>query len=109
MRGDKVEIRVLPDGESDPPINVSRSSESPTNLFSSIEQARLLLQATHACDKELMAILERARVAEPADELQKIQRAVGWIIYELDCYLISPTLRRHPELLAEAKAKKLIE
>jgi hypothetical protein len=53
-------------------------------------------------------VLDRAQHAEPPDELLKIQRAVADIIWELDTKLITPTLRRHPELLAEAKEKKLL-
>jgi hypothetical protein len=43
--GYKIEIVVLPDGESDSPSEIRRTSESPKNLFSDIEQARLLLAA----------------------------------------------------------------
>jgi len=106
--GDRVEILVLPDGDADPPTEVQRSSESPSNLFSNVEQARLLLSAVSSCDRELMGILDRARTSEPPDELHKIARAVGGILSDLDRHLISPTLRRHPELADEAKEKKLI-
>jgi hypothetical protein len=106
--GDRVEILVLPDGDSDPPAEVRRSSKSPKNLFSDGEQARLLLSAVRACDAELMGILNRARSSEPAEEMEKIARAVAGVVCELDRHLITPTLRRHPELLAEAKEKKLV-
>jgi hypothetical protein len=105
--GDRVEILVLPDGDSDPPGKVRRSSESPKNLFSSVEEARFLLSAVQACDAELMGVLDRARNSEPAEEMEKVARAVFAIVYELDRHLITPTLRRHPELLVEAKEKKL--
>lgn len=105
--GDTVEIEVLPDGESDTPTTVTRSSESPKNLFSSVEQARLLLSAVQICDAELWKVLNRVEEAEPEEELRKIRTAVGDILVELDRQLISPTLRRHPELLAEAEEKKL--
>jgi hypothetical protein len=106
--GDRVEILVLPDGDSDPPAEVRRSSESPKNLFSDVEQARLLLSAIQTCDAELMGVLNRARSGEPPEEFEKIARAVAGIVHELDRHLITPTLRRHPELLAEAKEKKLV-
>jgi len=106
--GDKVEIQVLPDGDADAPTEIRRSSESPKNLFSNVEQARMLLSAISACDKELLGIIERARESESPD-FQKVARAVGGIIYDLDRYLISPTLRRHPELFVEAKEMKLIK
>jgi hypothetical protein len=106
--GDRVEILVLPDGDSDPPAEVRRSSKSPKNLFSDVEQARLLLSAVQACDAELTGIIDRARNDEPPEEFEKIARAVAGVVCELDRLLITPTLRRHPELLAEAKEKKLV-
>jgi hypothetical protein len=105
--GDKVQIDVLPDGEADAATTLTRTSESPKNLFSDVEQARLLLSAIKVCDTELSGVLDRAQETEPPDELLKIRRAVGEIIVELDRQLISPTLRRHPELFAEAREKKL--
>ena len=53
--GDTTEIQVLNDGEADAPTEVRRTSESPKNLFSNVDQARKLLSAISACDKELMA------------------------------------------------------
>ncbi len=105
--GDKIEIEVLEDGDSDPPNAVSRTSDSPNNLFSDIEQARLLLTAMKVCDSALWEIAERARGVESEDELHKIVLAVGSVITEIDQQLISPTLRRHPELLARAEELKL--
>jgi hypothetical protein len=106
--GDKAEVRLLADGETDPPTKVERSTERSTNLFSNVDQARLLLSAISACDKELTAVLERSKSAEPEDEFKKIVQAVGGIVMELDRSLIQPTLRRHPELLPEAQEKGLI-
>jgi hypothetical protein len=105
--GDKVEIEVLPEGESDPPSEITRTSESPNNLFSDVEQARLLFAAIKNCDAALMGVLDRADEVEPPDELHKIRLAVGSVFTELDRQLISPTLRRHPELLAEAEEMKI--
>jgi hypothetical protein len=105
--GDKVEINVLPDGEADAPSTLTRTSESPKNLFSDVEQARLLLSAIKICDTELSGVADRAQATEPPDELVKIRRAIAEIAWALDCQLITPTLRRHPELLAEARAMKL--
>jgi len=105
--GDKIEIEVLPDGESDPPSTVTRTSDSPNNLFSDVEQARLLLATIKRCDSALWEVAERARGAEPEDELHKIVLAIGTVLTEIDRQLISPTLRRHPELLALAEEMKL--
>jgi len=104
--GDKIEIHVLPDGEADPPTEVTRTSESPKNLFADIENARQLLRAIKVCDTALMNVLELA-AAEPENELKKIRLAIGSVVVELDRQLISPTLRRHPELLAYATENKL--
>jgi len=105
--GDIVEIKILPDGEVERPTNVRRTSESPRNLFSSIEKARLLLAAIKTCDDVLMSVLDGANGIEPPDELKKIQLALMSVSVEMDRQLISPTLRRHPELLAEAEALKI--
>jgi hypothetical protein len=106
--GDSAEVRVLADGEADAPTKVERSTEQSTNLFSNVDQARQLLSAISACDKELMAVLERSKPVEAEDEFKKIAQAIGGILAEVDRNLIQPTLRRHPELLAEAQAKRLI-
>ena len=106
--GDKAEVRVLADGETDPPTKVERSIERSTNLFSNVDQARQLLSAISVCDKELGAVLEKSQRAEPEDEFKKVSQAIGGIIMELDRTLIQPTLRRHPELLAEAQKKRLV-
>lgn len=105
--GDKIEIEVLPDGESDPPNTTTRTSDSPNNLFSDVEQARLLLAAIKTCDRALWEVAERAKGAEPEDELHRIVLAIGSVITEIDQQLISPTLRRHPELLVVAEEMKL--
>jgi len=105
--GDKVEIEVLSDGEFDAPATVTRTSESPKNLFSTIEQARSLLEAIKICDTAFMEVIERAHDVEPTEEIDKIRNAIGSVLVEIDQQLISPTLRRHPELLAEAQEMKL--
>jgi hypothetical protein len=105
---DTAHIQILHDGEADPPTEVSRTSESPKNLFSNVDQARQLLSAISRCDKELMAVLEGSKAVEPEDEFKKITRAIGGILTDLDLNLIQPTLRRHPELLSEAQAKRLV-
>lgn len=107
--GDKAEIHVVADGEADPPTEVKRSIESPSNLFSNTDEARRLLKAISACDKELNAVIEQSHRVEPEDEFRKILIAIGGILAELDHNLIQPTLRRHPELLAEAQEMRLFE
>jgi len=106
--GDKAEVRVLGDGETDPPTKVERSTERSTNRFSNVDQARKLLSAVSVCDKELVAVLEQSKRSEPEEEFKKISQAIGGIIMEFDRNLIQPTLRRHPELLAEAQTSGLV-
>lgn len=105
--GDKIEIEILPDGESNSPTTITRTSESPKNLFSNVEQARLLLAAIKTCDTALMEVANGVRYIESEDEMHKIQVAIGTVLAEMDQQLISPALRRHPELLAEAEEMKI--
>jgi hypothetical protein len=63
----------------------------------------MLLTAVKTCDTALTAVADRAVDVESEDELEKIRLAIGSILAEIDQHLISPTLRRHPELLAEAE------
>lgn len=106
--GDKAEIQVLADGETDPPTKIERSAERSMNLFSNVDEARRLLKAISACDRELNAVVEGSRTAEPEDEFKKIVQAIGGIVMEFDRKLIQPTLHRHPELLVEAQEMRLI-
>ena len=105
--GDKVEIEVLPDGDSDPPSEVSRTTDNPSNLFSDEEQARQLFASIQACDKALAEVLERAKDVEPEEEFRKLTLAIGSVLVELDRQLMSPTLRRHPALLRLAEELNL--
>jgi hypothetical protein len=105
--GDRIEIEVLPDEESDPPNSVSRTLDNPNNLFSDVEQARLLLAAIKTCDTALWEVAEQARGAEPEDEFRRLSLAIGSVLTEIDRQLISPTLRRHPELLVIAEEMKI--
>ena len=105
--GDTIEIKVLPDGESDPPNETSRTSDNPNNLFSDVDQARQLFTAIQTCDRALWEVVERARGAEPEEEFRRVALAIVSVISEIDRQLISPTLRRHPELLVIAEEMKI--
>lgn len=105
--GDKIQIEVLADGESDAPREVSRTTDNPNNLFSNDAQARQLLDSVKTCDKALQEILDRAKDIEPEDEFKKLVLAVGSVLVEIDRQLISPTLRRHPDLLHTAEEMKI--
>lgn len=101
--GDKIEIQLLPDHYADPPTKTQQSSAIPALLFSDPNQARRALAAIHVCNEQLQGILRTAGTAEPHDEALNIQRAVAALVQDLGKYFITPTLNRHPELLAEAK------
>ena len=105
--GDTIEIKILPDGKTDSPTKVMRTSESPRNLFSDIDQARSLLAAIKTCDTTLKEVMHRAHAVEPPDEFEKVRSAVWSALLEMDRQLTSPTLRRYPELLAEAEELKI--
>lgn len=107
VEGDKIEIQILADGESDAPSEVSQTTDNPNNLFSIPAQARQLLDSVKTCDIALQEILDRAQGSEPDDEFKKLALAVGSVLVELDRQLISPTLRRHPDLLRIAEDMKI--
>ena len=50
--GDTVELRLLAEGQGEPPSETRRSSESPSNLFSSAELAKELLQTVSDFEKQ---------------------------------------------------------
>jgi hypothetical protein len=107
--GDKIEIHLLPDADADLPTKTRRLAEMPGFLFSDPEQARQALAKVHICKEQLEGILQAAKLAEPHDEALNIQRAVIAVVQDLGKYLITPTLRRHPELSSEAKNLELID
>jgi len=106
--GDKIEIRLLPDSDADPPTKTLRSSDFPAYLFSEPDHARQALTKVRGCKELLEGILQAAKHGEPHDEALKIQRAVVAIVQDLGKHLITPMLRRHPELLSEAKDMDLL-
>jgi hypothetical protein len=107
--GDKIEIHLLPDADGDLPTKTRRLAEMPGFLFSDPDQARQALANVHTCKEQLEGILQAAKFAEPHDEALKIQRAVIAVVQDLGKYLITPTLRRHPELSSEAKHLGLLD
>jgi hypothetical protein len=107
--GDKIEIQLLPDTDADPPTKTWGSSDIPAFLFSDSDQARKALAKIHLCKEHLEGILQAAKYAETHEEALKIQRAVVAVVQDLGRYLIMPTLRRHPELLSEAKDLDLLD
>ena len=107
--GDKIEIHIMPDGDTDPPTTTSQSSEAPGLLFSDLSHARRALEAAHVCNEQLQGILRAARDTEPHDEALKVQMAMARLVRNLSNFLTRPTLRRHPELIPEAKELGLLD
>lgn len=106
--GDSVELRVLPEGEGSEPSEVSRSSESPNNLFSNGELAKELLQAVSEFEERLSRLLEKSQELEPADEHKKFSRAWGSVVWEIGQTLLHPIYRRHKELIPDALKNELL-
>ena|SRR5579862_7842510 len=107
--GDKIEIHLLPDGEADPPTTTMQISDAPRLLFSDPNQARNALAAAHVCNEHLQGVLRAARDVEPHDEALRVQMAVARLVRDLSSHLIMPTLRRHPDLMPEAKELRLLD
>jgi hypothetical protein len=107
--GDKIEIEILPGTDADPPSETRRGCEEPMWLFSDPVQARNALAAIRICNEQLQGVLRAAGGAEPHDEAIKVQRAIAWLVQNLGAHLIYPIVRRHPDLLSEAKNLGLID
>ena len=97
--GDTVELGVLSDGESDPPAELRKSSESPSNLLSHSELAREVVSVVSRFDAQLMQLLKKSKDAEPEHEHKKFARAVGQVLAQLGDSLLYPIYRRHTELM----------
>jgi hypothetical protein len=106
--GDAVELRILPDGEGDAPVEASRSSESPSNLFSNSDLAKELLQIVSDFEDRLWELVSKSEKVEPSDEHKKLTKAVGAVAYEIGERLLSPVYRRHKVLIPEAFKGELL-
>jgi len=99
--GDVVELRILPDGEGDAPREARRSSEVPSNLLSSAELAKELLQIVSDFDTRILELLTKSEQTEPEEEHKKLNRAVGSVVVEVGQRLLYPVYRRHKELIPD--------
>lgn len=97
--GDRVEIRVLNEGESDVPSAVRKSSESPQNLFSHPEMARELTELVSDFESRLLRLIDTSKEREPVDEHKKFTTAVGHVLTEIGDHFLYPIYRRHKELV----------
>lgn len=106
--GDVVELRILPDGEGAAPLEIRRSSESPYNLFSSIDLAKMLLQAVSEFERRLIEVRDRSEKLEPPDEHKKFMAANAAVAWELGEHLLYPVYRKHKELIPEEMKGELL-
>ncbi len=106
--GDVVDLKVLPDGEGDAPTEIRRSSEAHSNLFSSTQLARELVQIVSDFETRLTALVEKSENIEPADEHKKFIKAVGAVTYELGERFLYPIYRRHPALVPDSLKGELL-
>ena len=63
-------------------MEVCRSSESPSNLFSNTELAKELLQIVSGSDARLIKLLSKSEKTELADEHKKITQAIASALYD---------------------------
>ena len=99
--GDTVEFRLLPHGDGDAPSAVSRSSESPSNLFSSIDLAKELLDLVADFETRLMKLVDKSKEIETSEEHKRLTNAVGGVLYEHGRWLLYPVYRRHKGLIPD--------
>jgi hypothetical protein len=106
--GDVVELRILADGDGDSPSEIRNLSESPSNLFSSAELARELLEVVSDFEKQLAGVLEKSEKTETAEEHRKFKLATGAVLYEVGQQLLFPVFRRHKNLIPEELKGELL-
>ena len=107
--GDRVELTILDDeGTGDEPTEVRRSSEAPTNLFSTPELAQEVLGLVSDFETRLIELMDKSHKAEPEQEHKKFTKAVGYVIAELGDRLLYPIYRRHKQLIPNALKGELL-
>ena len=106
--GDAVELKLLSQGEGDPPSETRRTSEDPRNLLARVENAAELVKIVSDFEARLMDLVSRAEQTEPPDEFIKLQRAVGSVVWELGVAFLYPVYRRHKNLIPEELKGELL-
>lgn len=106
--GDVVELKLLPQGEGDPPSETRRTSEDPRNLFARAENAAELVKIVSDFEARLMDLVSRFEQTEPPDEFAKLRRAVGSVVWELGVSFLSPVYRRHTHLMPDEMKSELL-
>ena len=98
----------MPEGDGDAPSEVRNLSESPSNLFSSGELAKGLLEIVSDFEKRLNGFLAKSEQSESAEEHRKFKLAMGAVLYELGQQFLFPVFRRHKELIPEELKGELL-
>jgi len=106
--GDVVELKLLQQGEGDPPSETRRTSEDPRNLFAHEENAAELVKIVSDFEARLMDLVSRSEQTEPPEEHAKFQRAVGSAVWELGSSFLSPVYRRHKHLMPDELKGELL-
>lgn len=106
--GDVVELKILAEGEGDAPSEVRRSSEAPSNLFSSAELAKELLQIVSDFEGRVMQLLSESEKTEPPEEHKKFKAAFGAVLVELGDRFLYPLYRRHKDLVPDELKGELL-
>ena len=99
LAGDIVELAVLDDGSGDEPTKVTKSSDSPSNLFANAELAQEVLGLVSEFENRLIALIQKSDKSEPEHEHKKFAGAAGHVLAEMGDRLLYPIYRRHKELV----------
>jgi hypothetical protein len=101
--GDVMELRILPEGDGDPPIVMQGRKQDSSNLLTNADLARELLEVVREYEGKLMALLDKAEEIESKEEHRKLASAVFRVIGEQGNHLLYPIYRRHKELIPESE------
>jgi len=99
--GDSIEIKILDEGEGNPPENMRRSTEPELGLFVNVSTAKRLLDLVYEFENALMQVASEAKDLEPGEE-RKLGLAITGIVDELGNKLVYPIYRQHKDLIPEA-------
>ena len=98
---DVVEVKIMPDGEGDVPAEVRTSSESPSNLLTSTELAKELLEVVSEFEKRIDELSAKAHKKEPPEEYRKLGLAIATVAWEIGQNFLHPIYRRHKQLMPD--------
>lgn len=99
--GDTVQLSVLDEGDGTPAAETRKSSESPKNLFASLELATRALAVGQDFEKHVFDLLREAEAQEEVEEAKRVRRAVGHLVAALYEHWYSLIWRRHASLVPD--------